>query len=384
MRPSLGFVLLLTIQPTVVSGFAVSSSSSKSPKKRKVTNQSKGAGGFGQKNDSVPTTHIRDESDGVKNLLGFLTSWKSEGLGLSSEAGTEVGTSTIHGRRGMYATKSFKKGDILCKIPSDCALALSDPSQMGDIDQTPAEGGRNFLQWYAQNDQAKVTWAPYLETLPTKDSNFDPTPDFYSDEEIDALEYPLAIRLAAERRMQVAELAEAEEGLSKEELQFATWLISSRSFVISISVGGDEGAGGPGAVAANKKAIRVLLPYLDMINHSSDNANSELHLIDPEKDEAWFAIRATRPIKAGKEITISYGTGVESSVELLQNYGFVPDENRIDRMMLKKGGDECLEGLSDWSTTLEEDEKALEEGGDALGNMANVLRLRIQLKKSYP
>ena len=144
MRPSLGFVLLLTIQPTVVSGFAVSSSSSKSPKKRKVTNQSKGAGGFGQKNDSVPTTHIRDESDGVKNLLGFLTSWKSEGLGLSSEAGTEVGTSTIHGRRGMYATKSFKKGDILCKIPSDCALALSDPSQMGDIDQTPAEGGRNF------------------------------------------------------------------------------------------------------------------------------------------------------------------------------------------------------------------------------------------------
>ena len=149
-------------------------------------------------------------------------------------------------------------------------------------------------------------------------------------------------------------------------------------------MGGDEGAAGPDAVAASKKTIRVLLPYLDMINHSSDNANCELHLIDPEKDEAWFAIRATRPIKAGKEITISYGTGVESSVELLQNYGFVPDENRIDKLMLKKGGDECLESLDDWSTTLEEDEKSLEEGGDTLGNMSNVLRLRIALKKSYP
>ena len=61
-----------------------------------------------------------------------------------------------------------------------------------------------------------------------------------------------------------------------------------------------------------------------MINHSSDNHNSELHLIDPEKDDAWFGIRATRPIKKNKEITISYGAaGVETSLGLLMNYGFI-------------------------------------------------------------
>ena len=38
-------------------------------------------------------------------------------------------------------------------------------------------------------------------------------------------------------------------------------------------------------MSTSEKAIRVLLPYLDMINHSSDNANAELHLIDPEKDD---------------------------------------------------------------------------------------------------
>jgi hypothetical protein len=40
-----------------------------------------------------------------------------------------------------------------------------------------------------------------------------------------------------------------------------------------------------GAVPTSEKAIRVLLPYLDMINHSSDNAYAELHLIDTEKDD---------------------------------------------------------------------------------------------------
>ena len=59
--------------------------------------------------------------------------------------------------------------------------------------------------------------------------------------------------------------------------------MASRSFAIKISV--DDPLVREGAVSTQEKAIRVLLPYLDMINHSSDNANSELHLIDPEKDD---------------------------------------------------------------------------------------------------
>lgn len=139
-----------------------------------------------------------------------------------------------------------------------------------------------------------------------------------------------------------------------------------------------------GAVSTTEKAVRVLLPYLDFINHSSDNYNAELHLIDPEKDDAWFAIRAVRPIKKGKEITISYGaSGVETSVGLLMNYGFVPDQNKFDAMLLRKGGEGCIESLDGWSTTLEEDEAALKKGGDEIGNMANVLRFRAKMKRSY-
>jgi hypothetical protein len=140
-----------------------------------------------------------------------------------------------------------------------------------------------------------------------------------------------------------------------------------------------------GALSTTQNTIRVLLPYLDMINHSSDDYNAELHLIDPEKDDAWFAIRAVRPIKKGKEVTISYGaSGVETSAGLLMNYGFVADENRIDTYLLKKGGEGVIESLEGWSTTLEEDEAAMAQGGNALGNMANVLRFRTKMKKSYP
>ena len=172
----------------------------------------------------------------------------------------------------------------------------------------------------------------------------------------------------------------AYQNIPFDELQFATWIVASRSFAIKISVDDSELVR-EGSVSTSEKAIRVLLPYLDMINHSSDNPNAELHLIDPEKDDAWFAIRANRPIKKGKEITISYASGVDTSLGLLMNYGFVPEENKIDALLLKKGGEDCIESLEGWSTTLQEDEELLSQ---AAGNMVNVLKLRAKLKRSYP
>ena len=379
------FLLIVCLGMSVASAFATTSS--QSPKKRRISNDRGGAGGFGKASkDSVPISHTRDDSGEISRLLDFLLGFKAEGLG-GLDPGTEIGSSVATGRRGCYALKNHKKGDILCRVPSDCALALSDPSQMGGLDQTFAEGGHNFLRWYAGNDKARGMWESYLDSLPKMGDNFDPTPDFFSDEEIEALELPLSVRLAKEKRTQVAELAER-EGLSFDELQFAAWIVSSRAFIINIDVGGEGPTkagpgGGSDSVAVRRKSLRVLIPYLDMINHSSDNANAELHLIDPDKDEAWFDIRATRPIKAGKEITISYGTGFESSVELLNNYGFVADENRIDGRMMKKESDEIIQNLDGWNTCLEEDRRALEEGGDALGNMEKVLRFRIKLKESY-
>lgn len=122
--------------------------------------------------------------------------------------------------------------------------------------------------------------------------------------------------------------------------------------------------------------------FADMANHNSDQPNAKLTLIDPEKDDAWFALEATRPIKAGKEIVIAYGSGVDSSVELLLNYGFVPQSNKIDEFMLKKGGDDAIASLDGWTTTLAEDEAMLKMAEDD-EVLKKILNFRIRLKESY-
>jgi hypothetical protein len=263
------------------------------------------------------------------------------------------------------------------------ALALSDPAKKGEDASTFAHAARNFLQMYVNDPKAKTMWSPYLDTLPTKDdSHFTPTPDFFDDEEIQLLEFPRIMKRARERKQQVQQVAQ-ESGVDFNTVQFATWLVSSRSFGIPVAEDSDvstDAEGNPIQKAGEKKTIRIFCPYLDMINHSSDQANAELHLIDPEKDEAFIAIRATRPISAGKEITISYGSSVESSVELLLNYGFVPLNNRIDNLMLEKGGDGCLTSMDQWSTTLEEDELMLAE---ADGVLQTILEFRARLKRAY-
>jgi hypothetical protein len=43
-----------------------------------------------------------------------------------------------------------------------------------------------------------------------------------------------------------------------------------------------------------------------------------------------------KPIPKGSEITIQYGNGVTSSIELLNAYGFLPTSNKFDAMMLKR------------------------------------------------
>lgn len=346
-------------------------------------------GGFGAASKPVKLTYAPDTSDAIAGLVDFLRSRGAEGL----SDGVEVGVCATRGIRGVYATRAFKKGDELCRVPSACALALSDPSDEDAPDDLPiAECATNFLDMYAANAEARVAWAPWLDTLPTSspsDPNFSPTPDFWSDDAVAALEHPRAVRDARERRDAVA--AAASDRYDEATLRFAAWIVSSRSRGLTVS---DEGRtrpdalvdGDTGVVGArvDARVLKVLTPYLDLVNHSSDDANARFQLVDPEKDDSWFTLRAKRPIAVGKEITVAYGSmpGAESSVGLLADYGFVPDRNKIDEYILAKEGRE-KEGIPDldgWSTTLEEDLAALET---AEGHMRTALSFRIRLKQSY-
>ena len=216
--------------------------------------------GFGGGNTKT-LTHTPDTSDSTQGLLQFLTAQKSRGL-----KDVEIGFSETTGVRGLFATKNFKKGQIMCQIPSDCALALSDPSKNGEDAPTLTHGGANFLSMYWDNDQARKLWAPYLNTLPVQGSSqFDPTPDFFDEQELQLFEFPRLIRQAKSRKEDIEKFA-AETSIEKDRLQFATWLTASRAFSISLSTESDEepkyDEKGQVISKAEKKTIRVMVPFI--------------------------------------------------------------------------------------------------------------------------
>jgi SET domain len=369
-------------QVVLVNALAATKSKGRNGSSRSTS--ASGGGGFGAASNAPTFIHTTDTGESTQRLLQFLKAQKAKGLD-----NVDIGFHQETGVRGLFCTTNLKKGQIVCQIPSDCALALSDPNKNGDDAPSIAHGGANFLDMYWNHEQNKQLWSPYLETLPKRGSEqFDPTPDFLVEDDLALLEFPRLIQRAKERKAQVAAVA-VEKGISEEELQFATWLVSSRAFQLSLSAPAEEKDEMPqyddrGQVIdkAQKKTIRVMVPFIDMANHSSDQPNCKLTLIDPEKDDAWFALEATRPITAGKELVISYGSGVDSSVELLMDYGFVPSSNRIDSIMLVKGGDDVITTLEGWTTTLEEDRTMLEMAKDD-PVLQKILRFRIRLKESY-
>jgi SET domain len=395
---------LLLLLPTSTHSLAANAAGSK-----KKTRARGGGGGFGSSSSASTTASgfTPDTSDSTMRLVDFLKAQKADiaNVAIGFKAGDENGRRQ---QRGLFATKTFGRaggGQILCKIPSDCALALSDPAQKGQDAPTMAHGGANLWNMYLKNGAEKRTiFAPYLDTLPTRD-DITPTPDFLSAEELQLLEFPRIIHKAQERRQNIEKISQ-ETGIPLENLQYATWLVSSRAYPLSVSADDETMAefddrGQVLSKVANKRNfIRVLVPLLDMVNHasvqsqSSNSANARWTMIDPQKDAAWFALESTRPIAAGQEITIAYGSGVDSSVELYQNYGIVlpPSQPRhfIDTLMLKKGGDDCLNSIDEWTTTLLEDEVMLEmlskeeETDISTVNLKKILAFRIKLKQAYP
>ncbi|KAL7560062.1 hypothetical protein ACA910_016124 [Epithemia clementina (nom. ined.)] len=393
-----------------------------SPSSFKKNRSNGGGGGFGASSSGKGRSLVLepDNSPEIIRLMEYLKSQKADVDHVA------VGWHPQHGR-GLYTTKTFSKsegGQILCRVPSDCALALADPEQQQAKPLSLAEEGANMLQLYLHNPERRAQFAAYLDTLPQKVT--DPTPNLFDfNDELPLLEFPRIIQKSQERHDDILRVAK-ERGLSLAELQYATWLVSSRSFPLAVSPDGETvvAMDDRGQVLTQadrqRQSIRVLVPLLDMVNHADSAAqppqskvtlqpqgaaapasNARWIIMDPQKDNAWFALQSTRPIPAGSEIRVAYGSGIESTMDILLNYGFVPTVNGtptphfVDALMLQKGGEGCFSSLDDWSTTLEEDEALLqlmkqqakqhegEQFSFASNTLAKIIAFRIRLKKAY-
>lgn len=292
-----------------------------------------------------------DNSPTVRRFLEFLEGEECEGLG-AIEIGYHQG-----GLRGLFATQDFNADEYILAVPFlTCVLVYENVYDIANENGDASDVEKGALLLERLKNDGDGHWQPYFDCLPTVNSNFDATPDFWEEETIRQLEVPRLVQ-------DTLELKHATKASS--ELQFATWLVRSRAFS-TFKLLPD----------ANEKRIRtrtVLIPFLDFLNHgAASQSNARIEKIEAKNEsESFFALVATREIASGEQVTITYGTGHETTLDLFTKYGFWTSDNPNDISL-------NLEGAA-WSSSLDEDELLLEESSN--GEMRDMLALRAHLKR---
>ena len=321
-------------------------------------------------------THYRpDTSPTIQRFLEFLEQENCEGIGA-----VEIGhhTTTTEGDvdavtpeaekqlRGLFAVEDFAPGDYMVAIPFGACILVHESvydvvmGQDSQAEISDVEKGAVLLELLANPH-----WRPYSDCLPTRATNFAATPDFWDEDTIRQLEVPKLVQhtLAIQR----ATTTTTTESLLS--LPFATWLLRSRAFGTYTLI-----QNGP----KQQQRIRtrtVLIPFLDFLNHSATaTSNARIEVVESKQDdeESFYALIATQNIAAGDPVTITYGTGHETTLDLFTKYGFWTEDNPNDTLL-------NLENVP-WSSTLEEDEQQLAVGPPS-GEIRDMLRLRIHLKR---
>lgn len=270
---------------------------------------------------------IREECEGLDSVrVGWYDS-------LSSTMNTgNTGAPASESLRGLHATRDFQPNQYICAIPFTATLlideSLSTPQQQeqrqddeGFVDTAMAEiqHGLAFVRRFLTDPK----WKPYIDCIPlarpdpSRESpqSFPTTPDWWSDEAIQLLPVPL-LRESCRLRKKLIRQVATEEQIDPAILQWAVWVTRSRGFTTIRLVEGDRDD-----LCLLRRTF--LIPLLDMINHQGDEPNAEIEPVENGiYDESLFALVARSPIKAGEPITIAYGTGMETSLDLLDRYGF--------------------------------------------------------------
>ncbi|KAG2454038.1 hypothetical protein HYH02_001079 [Chlamydomonas schloesseri] len=231
-------------------------------------------------------------------------------------------------------------------------------------------------------------WAAYVGTLPAscpdcllnwskeekKDLEGTVLEELGPDPAADAFKRHVAPILAARRDLwprQAAEVAEAADATDADLALFVrvAGLVQSRAFHLEAQ---NWVSGAKEISKLDGGGTQVfLLPGIDMINHSHNPARRNAHLQRlnvaeaaaaklteaagaPEGVEAYFVMRADKPIAAGEEVLHTYGN--LSDAQLLQTYGFLDSED--DFAQLPSGS-----GASGSQQAEEDKEEEQEKGG---------------------
>lgn len=279
-----------------------------------------------------------DSSDEVQALYRFLEEQECEGtecLAIGYKATSmPTETTTSERLRGLFATRDFAEGEFVFAIPLPATLLIQEtyinPDKDHDADGKETDDAEMqqaiaLLQNFVEEPSS--IWGPYLRCLPRVESSnvLDATPDFWPSHVLDRFPVPLLQRRSRERYQRIRR-ASKKGPYSTQDLQWALWIIRTRGFTSLKQCGTMQG---------KLRERTVLLPLIDMINHDGEDPNVSIQVIETDSyDESFVALQAQRSIAEGEQISLRYGTGFETSLELLDKYGFYtrdnPNDGRID------------------------------------------------------
>ena len=233
-------------------------------------------------------------------------------------------------------------------------------------------------------------WDPYICNFPQEPESGDEsglTPDFWSEELIQDLEIPSFVEGVMQRK-QIVDVVAEKNDVDEDELRWATWMIRSRRFttwdMVDDPLAENESLMGKLIPKKVEQIKGFLLPLIDMVNHAHEpNAEMKITVDKWTKkfdETSSFALRALKSIKKDEELTICYGDGDWTCLQMMDKYGFFLDGSTADQEFDWKN-----KLKSDFSTSLKDDEnerkQLREDNDDRNGSRIDMLSLRIFLKQ---
>ena len=344
--------------------------------------------GFGGRGAAAQAGAVLLEEPRYEALYAWLRSSPSTNL-------HKVGVADFGGLRGVMALQDIAAGEEIVGIPASFAVDLgaenSDPLPAAQrllavmhSEMAPAcddDDGDDDNAPQLPSSPRAVYWS----TLPPPDSPDLCTPDFFSEKELQMLQWPPLVLQVRQRsaRIRAALGAAAPSGAmgveslsaaggSMRELRWAVWAVLSR--VLTVAGPANAATLGGGAASGRK----LLIPFLDMFNHRGGTK----HYLTGRTD-GMLRVVAGAPVKAGDQIFIQYGVPESTSnEEFVGHYGF------CDPSVAAAGADSALvrahrDALPALSfSSVEEDEALLSSTPAPPYKEQLALSLRLALKRA--
>lgn len=243
-----------------------------------------------------------------------------------------------NGYRGLFATSSLSKGEVLISVPSNLCISVETVSSFKPLQRLFEEYptvlnypdeviSLGLMHAYSINSvcsdtdadskEAKCPWLYHVKALPTSFN----TPLYWNDDEITKLRPSSIYFLTTMLKNQIKYdwdnihspiVSQYPDLFHNVTIETYTWALSC---IYSRAVG----------IEKNKVYTRVIPPIIDMANHNPSVATSTAETIDYDHNKDMICLINVNNIDKGDECYAFYGGYCNS--KLLFSYGFVIQDN---------------------------------------------------------